>query len=64
MITVEGICEQLRRYNQFKNTDKYYIILNPDTSCNLLNADNGKDIEFGNPYQLMEYFTEHTGVRK
>lgn len=64
MITIEGICDQLRRYEE-STKSKIWLELHSDTSGVLCNAVTGnKFLDFGNPYQLMEFLTHNTGVRK
>lgn len=74
MIDIHGLADQLRNYNQTNGT-RHYIRLNPDTSCSLCQDQEGycppgtpseRTViqEFGNPYQLMQYLSERTGIRK
>ena len=64
MITIEGVCEQLRHYNESNGTE-VYVRFNADTSCSLYSAATGnRFLVFGNPYQLTQFLAQHTGIRK
>lgn len=73
MMTIDGICEMLRRYNEQQKIH-YSIELRGDTSCDLycLNTQSYEEYgqqsrsmihHFGNIYQLLDYFTKHLGVK-